>query len=116
MFYNRRVSRLKLLLQDLGFFIRDALSTFLYFSLHPFQYLFLNFPKTYDKLLLFLSAIRNVIPTKQEIKITIYYWQYLVCVMLLYIIRKTIKELIKFGNHIIVLVNSNLSKSSKIYY
>lgn len=91
MYYND-----KSILLELFYFLRDMLYTLLQFALHPLQYLFFHLPKTYDKICLFFSALRNIIPTKKEIHHTILYWTYNYLKFCLILNKFFIKILIDF--------------------
>lgn len=112
---NKQTSKLSSFIQEGYYFIRDVISAFLFFALHPFQYLFLNSPKVYDKIVLFLSAIRNVIPTKDECIHTFLHWQYYFLLCSLLVLRKTSSYCNNLSKKTIVMVETNLTKTS-IYY
>lgn len=78
------------------YFLRDVLFTIIYFALHPLHYLFLYLPRGYDKICLLFSAIRNIIPTKSELRHTILYWIFNVLNFSVIVIRAIIKILINF--------------------
>jgi len=94
---NKRSSNFRNSIYDLLYFFRDLFLTIIQFALHPLYYLFLHFPKTYEKVSLFLSAIRNVIPTKDEMLHTCLYWSYNLLKIILIFNRFSIKMLIKFS-------------------
>lgn len=94
---NKRPSSFRNSFYDLLYFFRDFFLTFIQFAHYPLYHLFLYFPKTYERVLLFLSAIRNVLPTKNEIFHTGLHWHYNILKFILTFNRISIKMLIKFS-------------------
>lgn len=107
---NNRSSNLRTSFYELFYFFRDLLITIFQFAIHPLYYLFLYFPKTYEKVSLFLSALRNVLPTKNELFHTGIHWQYNVMKFFLIINKFLIKLLIKVSNKILTKTEAIISK------
>lgn len=107
---NKRSSNFRNSIYDLLYFFRDLFLTIIQFALHPLYYLFLHFPKTYEKVSLFLSAIRNVLPTKNEIFHTGLYWYYNILKFILTFNRISIRMLIKFSQSLHSKTESIISK------
>jgi len=107
---NRRPFDLRTSFYELFYFSRDLLLTLFQFALHPLYYLFLHFPKTYEKISLFLSSLRNVIPTLDELYHTGIHWFYSLLKFLLIINKLSIKILITIAYKLLSKSESIISK------
>ena len=58
-------------------FIIDSTKTFLYFVLHPLQWMFFKIPKVYEILVTIIVFVKNNTPTKTELYHTWLHWSYL---------------------------------------